>query len=186
MAVVHYLKISPVSDEKRLQFLQLSQQWFLFLKITLVIEWISCPAGNGFSLSGRLLHCVKVISWKVISTFCLWNPVSVHHFTPFTPSSSSLHAFPPAALFPPFSSSVPCQLFYILNVLLVTADTLASFHGFTHTQCAVITLADLPLEIICNFCTFFFFSCLPQHKSSFSFLHLLLADFISCNSISWP
>lgn len=56
--------------------------------------WISWAwaAGNGFRISGRHLHCVKVISWKDIPTFCLWSihAVSIHSLHTFITKSASL------------------------------------------------------------------------------------------------
>lgn len=56
--------MSLVSNTNMLQFMA-------GLKMTLEIGQVSWAfaAGNGFSVSGRLLHCVKVASWKVFPTF---------------------------------------------------------------------------------------------------------------------
>lgn len=100
---------------------RLAQQWFS-LRITLVIGWVSWAhaAVNGFSTAGRRLHCVKVISWKDIPTFCLWIFILFQltaslpsHFLPFLhqPSSSSLlHAFLHFLSFLTFPPPSLCQL----------------------------------------------------------------------------
>lgn len=73
-------------------------------KYITVHGWLSCDsfkndligwifrvhsAGNGSNISGRHLHCVKVISWKDVCTFRLWNIHSASTLAPLRVTFSS-------------------------------------------------------------------------------------------------